>query len=91
MKFHEDAFEAATVITAAIAEEAELKLNKESAEKASRFFSILYKNLTKVAQGEFDEDECEDDDEEDEDESEEDEDEDENETSEEKCEKSAEE
>ena len=52
MEFHEEAFEAAATITAAIAEEADLKLDEESAEKVSEFFAVLYRKLAKVARGE---------------------------------------
>lgn len=52
MKFHEEAFEAAAEITAAVAEEAEIELNAEGAEKAAEFFSVLYKRLAAVARGE---------------------------------------
>ena len=52
MKFHEEAFEAAAQITAAVAEEAEIELDAEGAEKAAEFFSVLYKKLAAVAMGE---------------------------------------
>ena len=52
MKFHEEAFEAAARITAAVAEEAEIELDAEGAEKAAEFFSVLYKKLAAVARGE---------------------------------------
>ncbi len=52
MAFHEEAFEAAAKITAAVAEEAEIELNAKGAEKAAEFFSVLYKKLTAVAKGE---------------------------------------
>lgn len=52
MEFHEEAFEAAAEITAAVAEEAEIELNAEGAEKAAEFFSVLYKKLSAVARGE---------------------------------------
>ena len=52
MKFHEEAFEAAAQITAAVAEEAEIELDAKGAEKAAEFFSVLYKKLAAVALGE---------------------------------------
>lgn len=52
MEFHEEAFEAAAEITAAVAEEAKIELNAEGAEKAAEFFSVLYKKLVAVANGE---------------------------------------
>ena len=52
MAFHEEAFEAAAKITAAVAEEAEIELNAKGAEKAAEFFSVLYKKLTAIAAGE---------------------------------------
>ena len=41
MAFHEEAFEGAVEITAAIAEEAEVELTAEGAEKVSEFLLIL--------------------------------------------------
>lgn len=52
MVFHEEAFEAAAKITAAVAEEAEIDLNAKGAEKAAEFFSVLYKKLAAIAAGE---------------------------------------
>lgn len=52
MDFHEEAFAAAAQITAAIAEEADIKLNAEGAEKTAEFFAVLYKKLAAVARGE---------------------------------------
>ncbi len=52
MAFHEEAFEAAAKITAAVAEEADIELNAKGAEKAAEFFSVLYKKLAAVAKGE---------------------------------------
>ena len=52
MEFHEEAFEAAAQITAAVAEEADIKLNAEGAEKTAEFFAVLYKKLAAVARGE---------------------------------------
>ena len=49
MAFHEEAFEGAVEITAAIAEEAEVELTAEGAEKVSVFFAVLYKKLRAVA------------------------------------------
>ena len=49
MAFHEEAFEGAVEITAAIAEEAEVELTAEGAEKVSEFFAVLYKKLRAVA------------------------------------------
>lgn len=55
MSFHEEAFEAAAKITAAVAEEAEIELNGESAERAGDFFSALYRRLRAIAAGDEDE------------------------------------
>lgn len=52
MAFHEEAFEAAAKITAAVAEEADIELNAKGAEKAAEFFSVLYKKLSAIAKGE---------------------------------------
>lgn len=52
MKFHEEAFEAAAAITAAVSEEAELDLNRKGAEKAAAFFAVLYERLARTAMGE---------------------------------------
>ena len=52
MAFHEEAFEAAAKITAAVAEEADIELNAKGAEKAAEFFSVLYKKLRAVAKDE---------------------------------------
>ena len=49
MAFHEEAFEGAVEITAAMMEEAELEFTEESAEKVSAFFAVLYKKLRAVA------------------------------------------
>ncbi len=49
MAFHEEAFEGAVEITAAIAEEAEVELTAEGAEKVSEFFAVLYQKLRAVA------------------------------------------
>ena len=52
--FHEEAFEAAAKITAAVAEEAEIELNEEGAEQAGDFFAALYRRLRSIAAGEED-------------------------------------
>ena len=49
MAFHEEAFEGAVEITAAMMEEAEVELSEEGAEKVSEFFAALYKKLRAVA------------------------------------------
>jgi uncharacterized protein YegP (UPF0339 family) len=49
MAFHEEAFEGAVEITAAMMEEAEVELSAEGAEKVSEFFTVLYKKLRAVA------------------------------------------
>lgn len=49
MAFHEEAFEGAVEITAAIAEEAEVELTAEGAKKVSEFFAVLYQKLRAVA------------------------------------------
>ena len=54
MAFHEEAFEGAVEITAAMMEEAELDFTEESAEKVSTFFAALYKKLRAVANEEED-------------------------------------
>ena len=49
MAFHEEAFEGAVEITAAMMEEAEVELSEEGAEKVSEFIAALYKKLRAVA------------------------------------------
>lgn len=55
MNFHEEAFEAAAKITAAVAEEAEIELNEEGAQQAGDFFAALYRRLWAIANGEEEE------------------------------------
>ena len=52
MGFHEEAFEAAAKIAAAVAEEAEVELSAKGAEQVSEFFAVLYKRLRAVAEEE---------------------------------------
>lgn len=52
MGFHEEAFEAAARITAAVAEEAEVELNEEGARQAGDFFAAVYKRLRAIASDE---------------------------------------
>lgn len=52
MGFHEEAFEAAAKITAAVAEEAEVELNEEGARQVGDFFAALYKRLRAIANDE---------------------------------------
>ena len=51
MKFNEEAFKASAKITAAVAEEAELEMKKESADEIADFFAVLYKRLSLIAGG----------------------------------------
>lgn len=52
MGFHEEAFEAAAKITAAVAEEAEVELNEKGAQQAGDFFAALYRRLRAIANDE---------------------------------------